>query len=340
MEDIFYKLLLIRTNGIGAVKYTDLLNKFENPIDAAKSLMCDEKLIDSVRREMDLAATKGIVYITCDDPRFPPELKNNKFCPPIITVRGNLDVLAKKSVSIVGTRHASAGGMRFISDLSQRFAENDYVVVSGMAAGTDTAAHVGALNGAGNAQTIAVLGGGADYIWPMENERLYYQILERGAVISDMPVGFKPVAKNFVLRNRIVAGISPTLILGEADSKSGSMTTAKFAKEYNKDIYAIPSHPADPRAAGPNQLIRENIAKLCVGASDFFEKSDFNHQKIKEDKKTQSVDDLLDKIGFIPVSESVLSELVKKSIMDTKTQLVVLEFQGKIRKVDGGYIRI
>ncbi len=338
MEDIFYKLLLLRTRGIGPAKYADLINQFESPELAAKSLMMDSELIDAVRFEMDKAASLGVVYIADDDIRYPDELKQVKNHPPIITVRGNLDVLSKPKISIVGTRHASAAGISFVRNLATEFVERGTVVVSGLAIGTDTAAHMGALAADGNTTTIAVVAGGADYIWPLENERLYYEIMQRGAIISDMPVGFTPVAKNFVARNRLVAGISDTLILGEADSKSGSMTTAGFAMDMGKKLYAIPSHPMDPRSAGPNQLIRENRAKLCIGIEDFYEINQKDVQKNKPNQETTNENDLLSKIGIIPVSESVLSELVKKSVSEIKAELTVLELQGKIAKVNGGYI--
>ena len=243
-------------------------------------------------------------------------------------------------VSIVGTRHATASGMGFVADIAQNFAENDIAVVSGMAIGTDTAAHRGALRVAGNSQTVAVLAGGVDYIWPLENESLYWEIVERGCVISEMPVGFVPVATNFIQRNRWVAGLSDTLILGEADLKSGSMTTARFAIDFGRDVWAIPSHPTDSRGLGPNTLIRSGDAKMCLGVSDFFKTAKNDVKKIKSLEKNDSENNLIDKIGNIPVSESVLAQLVKKSVSEIKADLVVLELQGLIRKVDGGYVRL
>ena len=184
--------------------------------------------------------------------------------------------------------------------------------------------------------TVAVLAGGVDYIWPVENERLYYEILERGVVVSDMPVGFVPKGTNFVQRNRIIAGIGEKLILSEADSNSGSMKTAEFAQEYGRKIYAIPSHPADSRAVGPNSLIRSGAAILCMGATDFF--TEKNSVK-KTEKTRESENPILDKIGTVPVSESVLAEIVGKSILEIKRELVMLELQGLIRKCDSGYVR-
>ena len=339
MKDLFDKLLILRTPGIGPVRYRALIDKFGSLDAVVANLKSDDAHIDMVRREMDNAGAMGIHYISDDDARYPKSLRSIENHPPVITVRGNLDVLNCSMVSMVGTRHATAAGMNFMSDIAQAFAEHGFAVVSGMAMGCDTAAHRGALRAMGNAVTIAVLAGGADYIWPLENESLYYEIIERGCVISEMPVGFKPTAPNFVQRNRIVAGLGDCLVLGEADMKSGSMTTARFAKEYNKIVYAIPSHPSDPRGAGPNSLIKSGDAVLCSGVDDFFERDNQQIKKIKIEKKSDSENGLIDALGIIPVSESVLATLVKKSVSEIKSQLVILELQGLVRKVDGGYVR-
>ena len=205
--------------------------------------------------------------------------------------------------------------------------------------GTDTAAHRGALQVGGNAQTVAVLAGGVDVIWPLENESLYWEIVARGAVISEMPVGVAPLAQHFVIRNRWIAGMAEKLILGEADLKSGSMTTARFAIEAGREIWAIPSHPLDSRAEGPNSLIKTGAAKLCSGASDFFVTEKNSYQMQKNEKKFADENSVLDALGTIPVSETVLSEIAKKTVSEIKAELVVLELQGLVRKVDGGYVR-
>ncbi len=339
MSDIFNKLLIMRTPGIGAAKYNALISRFGNLDDAVRALNPTTQLRDTVSSEMARASQLHIYYISDDDDLYPSALRETKNHPPVITVRGNLDILRRDMVSIVGTRHATAAGMELVADISHAFAENGISVVSGMAIGTDTAAHRGALRAKGGAGTIAVLAGGADYIWPLENEVLYWDIISHGAVISEMPVGFTPVATNFVQRNRIVAGLSPRLILGEADIKSGSMTTARFASELNRQIWAIPSHPSDLRAFGPNSLIRSGVAKLCMGVSDFFGVSKKETSNEKKSKKNDGENNLIDALGTIPVSESVLAEIVKKSISEIKSELVVLELGGLVRKVDGGYVR-
>ena len=334
MNDLLNKLLILRSPKVGPAKYNALLAEFGDVESVVDSLRLSSDFIDDVKREMDNAYSLGIEYIDEDDSRYPKNLLDIKNHPIVITARGNTDALKKTSVAMVGTRHATASGMEFISELACKFAEHNFAVVSGMAMGTDTAAHMGALRADGNAQTIAVLAGGVDYIWPPENESLYYEILDRGVVISELPVGVKSTPQNFVQRNHWVAGLSDFLILGEADAKSGSMTTARFALDYKKRVFAVPGHPSDPRSMGPNFLIKNGQATLCMSVKDFFD-----DEKVSQKKKNNIYqNDILDKLGMIPVSESVLANLVKKSVMEIKADLVVLELQGLIRKQDGGYV--
>jgi len=340
MSDLFNKLLILRTPKVGPVKYAEIISTFGSVNAAVESIGVNDSIRDSVLHEMDVAARLDIKYISDDDDLYPQNLRAIKNHPPVITARGNLDTLRKRVVGMVGTRHATATGMDFMANLAYAFASRDVAVASGMAMGTDSAAHRGSLRASGNTQTIAVLGGGVDYIWPLENESLYYEILDRGVVISEMPVGFKPIGSNFVQRNRWIAGLSEMLILGEADLKSGSMTTARFAIDSGREVWAIPSHPADSRSVGPNSLIASGAAKLCMGESDFFEKEKNTKKSDSQNKNSESENDIIDKLGTIPLSESVLAQIVKKSISEIKRDLVVLELRGVVKKVDGGYIRL
>ena len=334
MNDLLKKLLILRSPGVGPAKYNSLLEEYGNLESVIESLNLSNDFIDSVKREIDAAQSMNIKYICESDSFYPRELLGIKNHPIIITARGNIETLNKKKVSIVGTRHSTAAGMNFVAELAQNFAGHNYAVVSGMAMGTDSAAHAGALRINGNTQTIAVLAGGVDYIWPLENESLYYEILERGVVLSEMPVGMKPNGTNFVQRNRWIASMCDSLIISEADMKSGSMTTARFAIEYKKPVFAIPGHPSDARSMGPNSLIKNGKANLCMSVKDFFD-----DEKVSRNKKNHTQkNDILDKLGMIPVSESVLANLVKKSVPEIKADLVVLELQGLIRKQDGGYV--
>ena len=334
MKDLLQKLLILRTVGVGPVKYNKLIAEYGDVFSVVDALKLSDDFIDNVKREIWRAEELGILFISDDDSRYPKNLLAIKNHPPVISVRGNVETLNKKMVGMVGTRHSTATGMNFMSELACGFAERGFAVVSGMAMGTDTAAHIGALRADGNAQTIAVLAGGVDYIWPLENESLYYSIMERGVLISEMPIGTVPVASNFIQRNHWIAGLSDLFIIGEADEKSGSMTTARFAKDYGRRMFAVPGHPSDARSIGPNSLIKKGDATLCMSINDFF--SDAN--VIESKKNVIPENDILDKLGMIPVSESVLANLVKKTVAEIKTDLVMLELQGLIRKQDGGYV--
>ncbi|MCR4917880.1 MAG: DNA-processing protein DprA [Alphaproteobacteria bacterium] len=336
-NDLLESLLILRSPRIGPATYNNLLQQFGSAGAVLERLGVTQELRDSVLREIDAAQKMNIRFVFDSDDLYPGGLRDIKNHPPIITVRGNIDSLGKECIGIVGTRHATAAGMSFVSGLANAFAEHNICVVSGMAMGTDTAAHSGALRSKGNTNTIAVLAGGVDSIWPLENERLYYEILERGAVISEMPIGFSPKAQNFVQRNRLIAGLVSSVIISEADSNSGSMRTAQFAMQYGRKIYAIPSHPADSRSVGPNSLIRSGAAILCQGVEDFFVK---NKKEKKDEKKSESENAILDKLGTIPLSESVLADIVEKSVSEIKRELVVLELQGLVRKQDDGYVRV
>ena len=334
MELLLKKLLILRTPGIGPAKYHVLIAKYGDVCSVVDSLNLHQDFIDDIKREMDRAYELNIKYICDDDDLYPANLAKVKNHPPVICARGNVETLRKKMVSMVGTRHSTVAGMNFMSDLARGFSEHNFAVVSGMAMGTDTAAHIGALRVSGNSQTVAVLAGGVDYIWPLENESLYYEILERGVVVSEMPVGVSPLASNFIQRNHWIAGLSDLLIIGEADEKSGSMSTVRFAQDYQRRIFAVPGHPSDSRSMGPNSLIKKGIATLCMSVSDFFD----DGKNVENKKNPVSGNDILDKLGMIPVSESVLANIVKKSVAEIKTDLVMLELQGLIRKQDGGYV--
>ena len=337
MKDLFERLLILRSPKIGPASYNNLLRQFGSDSAILEHMDVSNELRDSVLREIDLANRLNVHFVCDTDDLYPENLKLVKNHPPILAARGNIETLRRESVAIVGTRHATGVGMNFVADIARAFAEHNVAVVSGMALGTDAAAHRGALNTHGNMNTVAVLAGGVDYIWPIENEKLYYEILERGVVVSDMPVGFIPKGTNFVQRNRIIAGIGGKLILSEADSNSGSMKTAEFARTYGRQIYAIPSHPADSRAVGPNSLIRSGAAILCMGVGDFFAEKNSGEKMHKNDESENTI---LDKIGTVPVSESVLAEIVGKNILEIKRELVMLELQGLIRKCDSGYVRV
>ncbi len=173
--------------------------------------------------------------------------------PPVLSIRGHTHLLTKRCIGIVGARNASAVGVKFARGMARDLGEAGFVVVSGLARGIDGAAHTGSLA----TGTIAVVAGGIDIIYPPEHERLQAEIADRGLLVSEMPVGTQPLGRHFPRRNRIISGLSLGVLVVEAAPKSGSLITARFALEQNREVFAVPGSPLDPRCQGTNNLIRQ-----------------------------------------------------------------------------------
>jgi DNA processing protein len=187
--------------------------------------------------------------------------------PPLLIAKGDLGLLDRRSVAIVGARNASAAACRFARGLAHDLGEEEgVVVVSGLARGVDSAAHDGALA----TGTIGVIAGGIDVVYPPENSERQHALYERGLVVAEMPPGTEPRARHFPYRNRIIAGISAGTVVVEAAPRSGSLITARLAAEAGREVMAVPGSPLDPRAQGCNQLIRDG-ATLVQTASDVIE---------------------------------------------------------------------
>ena len=179
--------------------------------------------------------------------------------PPLIAIEGDPAVLNRPCVALVGSRNASAAGLKFTATLARELGEAGFVVISGLARGIDTAAHQASLESG----TIAVLAGGLDEVYPPQNIPLLGRICERGAALSEMPLGWVPRGRDFPRRNRLVSGLALGTVVVEAARKSGSLITARFANEQGRQVFAVPGSPLDPRAEGGNHLIREG-AILCA----------------------------------------------------------------------------
>ena len=214
-------------------------------------------------REMAAAERVGARLIATIEPAYPRCLAALEDAPPLLSVIGNPSILGKPMVAMVGARNASLNGRSFARKLAGDLGRAGMVVVSGLARGIDTSAHQGALASG----TVAVLAGGADVIYPPENDGLWREIAEAGAVVSEMPPGTQPQASFFPRRNRIISGLSLGVVVVEANAKSGSLITARFAADQGREVFAVPGSPLDPRAAGPNDLIRHG-ATLTESAED------------------------------------------------------------------------
>ncbi|WP_290771691.1 DNA-processing protein DprA [Anaerofustis sp.] len=238
-------------------------------LDIATRLITDKDLT-KYDRIIDKMYEENINYITMDDKYYPYSLKEIYDYPPILFYKGkNLFIEENPMISIVGTRRASNYGMKVAQHFAMEFSNRGIDVVSGMAMGIDTYAHLGALKGFGD--TIAVLGCGVDKIYPKSNERLYNEIIEgRGMVVSEYIPGTEPLSHHFPARNRIISGLSHGTVVIEASYKSGSLITAKYANEQGREVYAVPGNITSSICEGSNSLLKDG-AKLILSADDVIE---------------------------------------------------------------------
>lgn len=274
--DIVARLRLIRTPGVGPATYRQLLARFKSPeaaLDAIPELARRGggsppalPAVAVILREIEQVERMGARYLFAGRGLYPALLDQADGAPPVLTVSGNLNLLERRSVAMVGARNASAAAVRFARQLAQELSRDEIVVVSGLARGVDTAAHQGAIEGG----TIAVVAGGIDVYYPPENEALQRDIASRGLLIAEQPLGTEPRARHFPYRNRIIAGLALGTVVVEAAPKSGSLISARYAAEYGREVMAVPGSPLDPRAQGCNLLIREG-ATLVQSAADILE---------------------------------------------------------------------
>lgn len=273
----FARLRLIRSENIGPITFYRLLDQFSSarvalehlPDLARKGGRKKALKISSVSdTETEILALQeiGAHMVFWGTAEYPPLLAHINDAPPILFVRGHLHLMAKKAVAVVGSRNASINGRRFAQSIAQALGESGYLVVSGMARGIDTSAHLGALPSG----TVAALGCGVDVVYPRENTGLYNNLIETGAVCSEVTIGTTPQARHFPRRNRIISGMSRAIVVLEACAKSGSLITARMALEQNREVFAVPGPPQDPRVKGSNALIRDG-AYLNETANDILQ---------------------------------------------------------------------
>jgi DNA processing protein len=221
------------------------------------------------REEIAQAASIDVTLLSLDDASYPPRLKEIYDPPLILRVRGNVDVLTRPGIAMVGTRHPTPYGSGMAERLACDLAAQGLVIISGMARGVDTASHRGAISAKG--KTVAVFGTGVDVIYPKENSRLAEQILALGgALISEFPLGTFAAPQNFPIRNRIISGMSCGVLVVEAAEYSGTRITARCALEQNRDVFAVPGNVTNKNSWGPNTLIKQG-AKLVATWEDVWE---------------------------------------------------------------------
>jgi DNA processing protein len=267
-------LRLARTEHVGPVAFADLLRRYHEPgrvIEMIPDLarrggrMAPPRVptIAEAQAEIDTGEALGAHLLIGADPAFPPLLAAIDPPPPLIWALGDVALLQRPAVGVVGARIASAAGRGFARALAQQLTEAGYPVVSGMARGVDGAAHEGSLPGG----SIAVLGGGVDDIYPPEHADLHARLAAEGCIVSERPPGATARASDFPRRNRLISGLSLAVVVVEAELRSGSLITARLAGEQGREVLAVPGSPLDPRARGANDLIRQGAA-ICEGVDD------------------------------------------------------------------------
>ena len=315
----------------------------------------------------------GCRLLLLQDDDFPEMLTQGITAPPVLFLRGNVQLLHKPSAAIVGSRHATPQAMRIAKDFGRALSEKDIPVVSGMASGIDTAAHQGALQAGGG--TIAVWGTGIDRIYPPSNKNLAYEIAEKGLIVSEFPIGTRPYAGNFPRRNRLIAALSQVTLVVEAALESGSLITARLAAEMGREVMAVPGSIDNPHSKGCHKLIKDG-AKLVECLDDILHEcprllqnegaSSYSINKGIPEKRITAVQTasdppfssegkmpsektenrpvgggVLDRMGFDPVHPDVLAEQLGMPAADLYAELLELELDGSIAAMPGGrYQRI
>jgi DNA processing protein len=265
---------LARTARIGPVTFHEMLGHFagaEAALEALPSLARRAGFAtapvpppaDRLWREAEALCRQGGRLVVWGDPDYPALLAQIPDAPPLLAAIGDLDLLARPTLAVVGARNASTNGRRLAAALVGDLGAAGVVVVSGLARGIDTAAHHAALDSG----TVAVLAGGVDLLYPPENDDLYRAIASRGLLLSEAPLGAVPQARHFPRRNRIVSGLALGVLVIEAALQSGSLITARQAADQGRDVFAVPGSPLDPRSRGTNRLIRDG-ALLVETAAD------------------------------------------------------------------------
>ena len=283
--DLTRWVALSRVPGLGCVSFKKLAGHFEDPTEALSASRealteiqgLDQQVIDGlgnfsawdeVEKEIIKAEKAAVKIVPFTDPTYPARLRMIPDPPPVLYLKGEIHREDEKAVAIVGSRSTSDYGRRVARDLCRGLASFGFTVVSGMARGIDGTAHETALNAGG--RTIAVLGSGVDRIYPAEHEKLYRRIIENGAVISEFPMGTRPLAFNFPARNRLISGLSLGVVVVEATEKSGSLITAASALEQGREVFAVPGEVGASRSRGGHRLIRQG-AKLVETVDDIME---------------------------------------------------------------------
>ena len=299
--------------------------------------------------ELKAGRLAGASLVAYGAENYPPALYDLSEAPPLVWTFGIQDLLRRPMVALVGARNASSLGTRMARKLAEGLAEAGFVVVSGLARGIDAAAHLAALPHG----TLAVMAGGVDVAYPVENTVLAQEIGEKGLRLSEQPMGLQPQARHFPQRNRIVSGLCRAVVVVEAAARSGSLITARNALDQGRDVLAVPGHPFDARASGCNMLLRDG-ATLVRSVEDVLDTlgplrpvekpaaaptvTAAQPRNLVEMSALHS--QILSRLGPSPVAEDQLIRDLRLSASDVAPELVSLELEGRIIRQSGGLVAL
>lgn len=356
-NNLIHVLRLANAENIGAITYRHLVQKFGSAEAALEALPkiaanggkkeLNVPSVDWAKAEIERAHAAGVEIVDIDSSNYPSLLKIIDAALPVLYLKGDRSLLFKKSLAIVGSRNASLNGIKFTKELAGSLGANHYAVVSGLALGIDTAAHLGGLLSG----TIAVLGCGVDCVYPKENADLQQTLSEKGLLVSEFAMGVSPLSYHFPRRNRIIAALSLGVIIVEAKVNSGSMITARYAADYGREVFAVPGFPYDPRSEGPNQLIVEG-AGLVRTADDILQNITAHPPVIKEfDPKkyfpqpgplTQAMAEMKEKVTSListtPIDIDSIVQHTQLPVPYVWDIILELEISGKVERLSGNKV--
>jgi DNA processing protein len=292
----------------------------------------DRSVLDSVASWLNDPLNR---ILTVADSDYPQQLLNISDPPLLLYVKGRPDLLNTQSLAVVGSRSATAQGLRNAEAFAYSASNAGLCIVSGMAHGIDAAAHYGGLKGP--ASSIAVVGTGLDKVYPAANRDLAHSLAQHGAIISEFPLGTPPIAANFPRRNRIISGLSLGCLVVEASLQSGSLISARMALEQGREVFAIPGSIHSPQSKGCHALIKQG-AKLVECAQDILEELGYRSTVVSN---TAVDHPLFAHLGFDPLDTDALAQLSGLTTSELSAILLQLELDGRIASLPGGlYQRI
>jgi len=302
----------------------------------------DAEVAAAVEKGLQWLAAPGNHLLTLADADYPADLLNVADPPPLLYLKGRRGLLAAPCIAVVGSRNATAQGIANAESFSRVLSESGYTIVSGQALGIDTAAHRGGLAGRGS--TIAVIGTGADIVYPARNRELAHEIAAEGLIVSEFPLGTPAISNNFPRRNRIISGLSRGVLVVEAALRSGSLITARLAGEQGRDVFAIPGSIHSPLSKGCHSLIKQG-AKLVDDARDIIEELGVPSAQAPVPALEPAAPaisrhaGLLDHAGYDPVTVDQLAERSGLTIDALSAILLELELDGLIAQLPGGKVQ-